>query len=219
MALGLGMLLAGAVPALAVEAPLSRASFDRALEEGDRCHRFSDIKAYVVVKKSTESVLAATLDALLDSYLSDTIDQSFVTVRLTTPYLQVAWKACEAHLTGGPLDVEELWITVQASSTVTLQVETKTSSTANDWSARHDQAEFGVPPTTSRLPGPVVADVTLKRGEEGPVVRPVSVLGGLVYEFPAAALQGEGPFFALVHTEEPRLDLVLKLKRSVLARP
>ncbi|HET8946957.1 MAG TPA: hypothetical protein VFQ07_08235 [Candidatus Polarisedimenticolia bacterium] len=160
------------------------------------------MRAYVVVKKATESVLAAALEGVLQSYLSDTIDQSFVTVRLATPYLQVAWKACEARLTGSPLDVEGLWSTIQAASTVTLQVETKTSSTANDWSARHEKATSGVPPPTS-----------------GPVVRPVSVLGGVEYEFPATALQGEGPFYALVHAEEPRLDLVLKLKRSVLAKP
>ena len=214
-----GLLIAGALPTLALEVPLSRVSFDRAREEGGRCRRLSDVRTYVVVKKATESVLAAALDGALQSYLSDTIDQSFVTLRLSTPYLQVAWKACEARLTGSPLDVEGLWSTIQASSTVTLQVETKTSSTANDWSARHDQAAFGVPPPTSELPGPGVTDMSLRRGAEGPVVRPLAVLGGVEYEFPATALQGNGPFFALVHTGEPRLDLVLKLKRSALAKP
>jgi hypothetical protein len=212
-------LLAGPVPIHAVEVPLSRASFDRALEEGSRCRRYSDVTSYVVVRKGTESVLAAALEGVFQELFDDSIDQSFVTVRLATPYIQVAWKACEARLTGSPLDVEGLWNTIQASSTVTLEVQTRTSSTPNDAEARYDKEVLGIPPTASRLPGPGVTDVTLRRGAEGPVVQPVSVLAGVSHEFPATALQGEGPFFVLVRTEEPPLDLVLKLKRSALAKP
>jgi len=220
--MGLGTLVGGAAPACAAEVPLSRASFDRALAEGGRCKRLSDGDYVVLRKKSTEPVLAAAIEATLaELFQNDTIDLSFVTVRLRTPYTEVTRKACEARLTNGPLDVEELWSTVQAATTVSLMVETKTSSTANDWSAREDEATLGVPPTTTQLPGPKVTEVSLRRGADrsGPVTQPVSLVGGAEYVFPATALQGEGPFYALVHAEEPRLRLELKLKRSVLARP
>jgi hypothetical protein len=45
----------------AVEVPLSRASFERAVEEGRSCKRMEDSDAYVILKRGTEPVLAALL--------------------------------------------------------------------------------------------------------------------------------------------------------------
>jgi hypothetical protein len=215
------VLLLGIGSAQAVEVPLSRASFDRALEEGRRCTRLDDAGAYFAVKKRTESFLATILENVAQSYLDNEITQVLVTVRLSTPYTRARRAACEASLLGQPLDEGELWQTVAESTTVSIWVETETVSTKNDRASLEDQAEYHWPPETVHASGPRVRRVDLRRGKApgAGIVLPVSGGGGVEEDFPATALQGRGPFYAIIHTEAPSPDLVLKLKPAVLTEP
>lgn len=215
------VLFLGIGSARAVEVPLSRASFDRALEEGRRCTRLGDAGAYVAVEKRPESFLATILESVAQSFLDNEINQVLVTVRLSTPYTRARRTACESTILGQPFDAGELWQAAAASTTVSIWVETETVSTKNDRASQEDQAEYHVPPETVHAPGPGVRRVELRRGKVpgAGIVTPVSGGGGVEEVFPATALQGRGPFYAIIHTEAPSPDLVLKLKPAVLTEP
>jgi hypothetical protein len=161
------------------------------------------------------------VDALIQSYVSQEISQSFVTIRLATPYTRVMRAACRGKLLGEPIDAAALWEIARASTTVSLWVETATNSTKNDRESLDDQARYGLPPDTTRTSGPRVIGLALRRGDDrgAALVQPISGGGGVEFEFPATALQGKGPFYAIVRTEEPEMRMDLKLKRSALKQP
>src|SRR5262249_55862365 len=151
-------------------------------------------------------VLAAVVEGVMDTYARNDIAQSFVTVRLATPYTRVARKGCEAHLTGGAIDAEDLWSPVRDASTISIWVAQSTSTTLNEWASREKEGDTEGPPPTVRSAGPSVQEVALRRGEgpKGTVTQPSSGGGGVEYEFPAASLQGKGPFYVLVRTGAPK---------------
>lgn len=214
------VLVSGVAPASAVEAPLSRPSFERAVEEGRSCKRIDTSGPYVIVKRGTEPFLASLLDDLLETYLAEEVSDSFVTVRLGTPYTRVRQAACEAKLFGEPFDAQAAWESARASATVTLTIETKTVSKPTLPMTVDMEEKYGTEPVTLLSAGPVPVEVALRRGERdgATIVPPVRELG-FEYEFPASALQGEGPFFLIVHTEAPDGQAALKLRPSVLRKP
>jgi hypothetical protein len=207
----------GTGTAMALEAPLSRASFERALAEGRACESTRSVGPYLVAKATLGGVAQSMMDNALEypdtTYL-------VVTVRLETPYLRVRRLACQARLGGPPLDEAELWKAIRNSPTVSLWVETQTTHTANGSLPADVQLERGLTSDEVRTGGPRVQRVSLRRGSDrdAATVEPVSE-GGVAYDFPAEALQGKGPFYILVHTESPSIDQTLKLKPSALAKP
>lgn len=211
-------LLAGIAPAAAVEAPLSRASFERALVEGRSCRTVDKAGSYVD-RIVVDSVVGTVLQNLFDHVFMNDITQTFATVRLTTPYTVVRKKACEAKLFGAPLDEEDLWRIAGASTTFALSVVMDAQVTRNDSETRDQQEHDGVPPETFRTPGPPVESMALRRGagEDGIVVEAVAVEAGVDYVFPAASLRDGGPWNILIRT--PSRDVTLKLKRSLLRWP
>jgi len=212
-----GLLLLVVGQAVALEAPLSRGSFQRALKEGRACKSFHDIGPYVAARKSLEGVAQAIVNNAIES--PDT-SYSFVTVRLETPYTRVRWLACQANLLGRPLDEEDLWGAVQGSATVSLLVGTEGLHTTNEVVPLDDRLKDGVAPDPVRTGGARVERVSLRRGNDrrAVVVDPIAE-DGVAYDFPAEALQGKGPFYAIIGTVSPSLDRTLKLKRSALAQP
>ena len=211
-------LLSGIAPAGAVEAPLSRASFERALSEGRACRKLDKAGSYVD-RIVVDSVAGTVLQNLLDHLFMNDITQTFATVRLTTPYTVVRRKACEAKLFGTPLDEEELWRIAAASTTFAISVVMDAQVTRNDAETRENQEHYGVTPETLRTPGPPVESMTLRRdaGEDGFVLEAVAVEGGVDYVFPAAPLQVGEHWNILIKT--PSRDVTLKLKRSLLRWP
>src|SRR5262245_28719920 len=202
----------GIAPAAAVESPLSRAAFERAVEQGRSCKNFKKVGPYVVVKRGTEPLVATIFDDLMQHYFDDEITQSFVTIRLDTPFTRARRAACDAMLLNGPFDEVAAWEKAGTSGIVTIYVETRTLSTKNDDLSRANQA-YGVPPETERKEGPRVIGVALRRGEGdgASLVEPISVGIGTEYEFPATALQGKGPFFLIIRTEAPEGQLTMRL--------
>src|SRR2546428_3676916 len=81
-----GLLLLVVGQTVALEAPLSRGSFQRALKEGRACKSFHDIGPYVAARKSLEGVAQAIVNNAIESPDNS---YSFVTVRLETPYTRV----------------------------------------------------------------------------------------------------------------------------------
>jgi len=92
-------------------------------------------------------------------------------------------------------------------------------STTNDSVPLHDQRKYGMSPDQAVTGGPRVKRVALRRGNDrhAPVVDPLPG-DSSAYEFPAEAMQGKGPFYAIIETASP-LDRTVKLKRSALAEP
>lgn len=211
----------GFAPGAAVEVPLTRASFERALQEGRSCKRPKSTGPYLVVKKGTEPFLAAVLGDLIEEFGDVKVSDSYVKVLLTTPYTRVKRAACLTALFGAPFDEAALWETARTSSTVTLQVETWTSTTITKPDAAENVEKYGVSaPTTVRESGPGVIGAALRRGEDrnAPLIQPVSEVA-LEYEFPASALQGEGPFYLVIGIDTPDKQVTVKLKKSVLEKP
>jgi hypothetical protein len=222
--LAVAFLVAGvccAVPALAVEVPLTRPSFDRAIAEGQTCERLADAGSYVAASRNTSGVMGAMIEGLMQHFLSDANTQSFVTVRLTTPYTQARRAACEAHLSGGDFDVEALWDRLQTVSRVLIWVETDATYKGNTIVTSEAMGDYSPPATTHRVPGPQVERVALRHGggSDAITVQSIAGGGGVDFEFPATALQGEGPFYAVIHTTAPEIDTTVKLKRSVVRLP
>src|SRR5262245_35720151 len=217
----LAVILACAIaPVRAVEAPLSRASFDRAVKEGLSCKRIDKAAPYVIVKRGTEPFLATMLDDLFESTLGEEVSDSFVTVRLAPPYTRVRQAACEAKQFGEAFDAEAAWESARASATVTLTIETKTFSEPTLPMTVDMQDKYGTEPVTwQQFAGPLPVALTVRRGEGNgaTVVPPVKELG-LEYEFPASALQGAGPLFLLIQTEKDG-PMTLKLRPSALRKP
>ena len=212
-----GLLLLAVGQAAALEVPLSRTSFERALREGRACESFHDMGPHVVARKSLEGVAQAIVNNAIES--PDT-SYSFVIVRLETPYTRVRWLACQANLLGRPLDEEDLWRTVQGSATVSLLVETEALHTKNELVPLDDRLKDGLAPDPVRTGGPRVQRVALRRGNDRHAVVVDPIPGdGVAYDFPAEALQGKGPFYAIIGTMTPPLERTLKLKRSALAEP
>lgn len=208
-------------PAQAVEVPLSRASSDRAIAEGGTCERLADAGSYVAASGSTSGLMGAMIESLMQHYLSDATTQSFVTVRLTTPYTLARRAACEAHLLGGDFDVESLWNRLQAVSVVRIRVETTATYEGNTIVTRDAQGEYSPPYSTHPVAGPRVERAGLRRGQDANAItlQPVAGGGGVDYEFPATALQGKGPFYTVIHTTVPDTDMAVKLKRSIVRLP
>jgi hypothetical protein len=144
----------GIAPVLALEVPLSRASFERALREGGSCGQSDARWDYVVFHKSADSIFATIVDNLLQSALEQEITDTFVTVRLATPYTRARMAACEAKQFGRPLDAQAPWEDARTATTISLIVEMSTHSTKNDRQSLDDQARHGVPPDTSTIRGP-----------------------------------------------------------------
>jgi hypothetical protein len=211
----------GIGPVLALEVPLSRASFESALREGGACKRFDARWDYVVFHRSAEPLLAYVVDNLLQSALEQEITDTFVRVRLATPYTRVRMAACEAKQFGRPLDAQALWEDARTATTISLVVEMSTFSKKNDRESLDDQARYGVPPDTATVRGPQAKSVAIQRGHDRNATRvePLSVTGGTGYLFPATALQGEGPFYLLIRTDVRDERLTLKLKHSALGHP
>jgi len=84
------LLLLAVGQAAALEVPLSRASFERALKEGGACESSHNMGPYFVARKRFEGMAQAIVDTAIE--LHDT-SYSFVTVRLETPYTRVRWLA------------------------------------------------------------------------------------------------------------------------------
>ena len=217
---GIPLLVAlGIAPAGAIEAPLSRASFERAIEEGHACRKPAKAGPYVV-KRGADPVLATVLDDLFEAALEEEVSDSYVTLRLATPYTRVRLAACQARLYGGPLDVEALWDSARTWTTVTLDIDTKTISRPTLPMSADAEAKYGPVPSTRKEAGPWVAAAALRRGEgDGAVLVPSLGECNAQCEFPAAALQGEGPFFLVLRTADPDAPIVLKLKSSLLRKP
>ena len=210
--------LAGA-PAGAVEAPLSRASFERAIEEGRSCRRIEKAGPYII-KRGKEPPLAALFDRLLQAFLAEEISDSFVTVHLATPYTRVRQAACMAKLYGTPFDEDAAWDSARTTSTVGLDFLTTTFSQPTLPMTVDAEGRYGTIPGTLRSPGSPVIHAALQRGEgDGAILIPAEEKSPLEYVFPAAALQGRGPFFVVLQTEAPDGKVVLKLKPSLLKEP
>ena len=211
-----------AAPAQAVESPLSRASFDRAVAEGRACERLDAQGTYLVARQPASGVMAAVIEDLLQRTLDDAITTSYVTVLLTTPYTEARRAACEAKLFGGAFDVEALWSRLQALSTVWIRVETRGTYECNTTVSCDAAGEPNGPPALPQpVPGPHVESVVLRRGKDVDAVTIPSLQADGMdgYLFPATALQGNGPFYAVIHTTAPADPLTVKLKRSVVKRP
>jgi hypothetical protein len=192
-----------------------------AIPEGQSCARLEAAGPYVAAKRCVSSVLAAMIEGVLQHYLSDANTQSYVTIRLTTPYTQARRSACEAHLLGGDFDAEALWSRLRDASTVSIWVETYGTYEGNTAVAREAMGDLGDTPTVHEVPGPNVERVAFRRGK-GPgalTMQPVAGGGGVEYEFPATALQGEGPFYVVIHAASPEFDAAVKLKRSIVRLP
>ena len=118
--------------------------------------------------------------------------------------------------------MDELWKKTEASTSIWVWPETKT---VLDKHGRElsvaDEEKYPPGSNTMTVPGPKVVSVTLRRGqsEDSPVVSPISGGIGTEYEFPASALDGEGPVYVMLRTEEPERRLALRLKSSVLRKP
>jgi len=214
------LLALGSVQVGAAEVPLSRASFERAVEEGRSCKRLETSDAYVILKRGTEPVLAALLEHLLEWFTGDTVSDSFVTVRLSTPYTLVRWSACLAKLQGSPFDAEAAWETARTASTVAFQFETKTIVQTHPPLTVATADRYGTEPATVQEAGPRVAEASLRRGEgENATILRAVESAGVESVFPAAALQGSGPLFLVLRTEAPEGRITLKLKPSLLRKP
>lgn len=200
----------------AVEVPLSHASFERALGEGRACESIRDMDPPIAAKASLEGVAQAIVNNAI-AYPDSSYN--FVTVRLDTPYARVRRLACQAKLSGGPLDEDEIWRAVKDSATISLWVVTESMQTKNDIPVE-DQLKHGLPEETVRTGGPRVERVALRLGKDrhAVVIDPISE-GAAAYDFPADALQGRGPFYVIIHTVSPDMDRTLKLKRSALEEP
>jgi hypothetical protein len=217
---GIPLVLAFAIaPCAAVEAPLSRAAFDRAIEEGRSC-RGTKKEGFYVVKKGTAPLLEQILVAVIQSFVADETSESFVTLRLATPYTRVRLAACQAKLFGGSFDAEAAWASARTSATVTIQIETKTVSKPTRPLTADAEEKYGLTPGSPESGGPFVTGVALRRGE-GEGATTVGPLGecNLQCEFPATALHGEGPFFLVLRTADSDRPIVLQLKPSLLRRP
>jgi hypothetical protein len=208
----------GIAPDAAVEVPLSRASFERALEEGRSCKRIETSSPYIIVKSGSEPWLATIVDDLIESVVSDVVSDSYVTVRLATPYTRVRSAACQANLYGSAFDEAAAWEAARSAETVGFELLTSTLSRTHPPLTVETEDRYGTEPTSVRSAGPRVAGVTLRRGEGDEAELVPAVDTGLEYVVPASALQGAGPFFLVVRTEAPEGRLTLKLKQSVLGK-
>lgn len=209
------LVVPGIMPAHAVEVPLSRASFERALHEGGACERFDAQWNHVVFHKNAEPAVASLLEDLVQEALQQEFTETFVTVRLMTPYTRARMAACEAKQFGRPLDAQALWEAVRTVTTISLFVEMSTLLNTYDSEPLDGQARY---PDTERVPGPQMKSVAIQRGQDRETrVEPHSIIGGAEYLFPAAALQGQGPFYVLIRTDQSEHSL--KLKRSALGQP
>ena len=104
-------------PAVAIEAPLTRASFDRAIEEGRTLEDWHDVGPPLV---GSARVAGAFLQNLLEGLLGGDLTDAAALIFVETPYVRARVAAWDARVRRKDLDVEALWTSLQSDRRVRL---------------------------------------------------------------------------------------------------